>query len=79
MPACQKSSNGGMVIILPNNGVLSLNGRLIDPPYILGIRYTPFYFWDDRRRFDRYEQFPLIDSMIFVPLPITDERTGDKK
>jgi hypothetical protein len=69
------TTNGGTVTILPFNGVLTLNGKPIDPAYILGLRYTPFYFWDIRRRYDKYAQYPLIDSMIFIPLPIEDERT----
>jgi hypothetical protein len=70
------TANGGLVVFLPNNGVLQLNGRLIDPVYIHGIRYTPFYYWDLRRKFDKYAQFPLIESWIYVPVPIVDERTG---
>jgi hypothetical protein len=67
---------GQVIIIVPGGGVVDLNGKLQDPLYILSDRYTPFYFWDLRRRFDKYEQFPLIDSMLFVPVPIVDERAG---
>jgi hypothetical protein len=70
------TTNGGLVVLLPNNGVLNLNGRLIDPVYIQGIRYTPFYYWDLRRKFDKYAQYPMIETWVTIPVPITDERIG---
>jgi hypothetical protein len=70
------TANGGLTVLLPNNGVLVLDGVPVDPLYILGIRYTPFYFWDLRRRFDDVIQYPLLDSRMFPPELIVDERTS---
>ena len=70
------TTNGGLVVIVPGNGIVVINGRPVDPFYLQDERGSANYAWDLRRRFDWIEQMPLLDGSIHIPMPIVDERSN---
>jgi filamentous hemagglutinin family protein len=79
MNFCGTTANGAFQIVGPTPpGIIIFNGLTNGLGNDFNGTLNLFNLLDSERRFDIYSQYPLVNSEIFIPVPLDDEREKKK-